>query len=227
VDVSFEWSSSQAAADTTSFSVLPAPGLLDQISGILPWTHFPRTSPTYSLPAGAHTLVWEHKNNTYVLGGEERSRVDHLVLSYPELALALDVPPPGTVSSFGFDRWYLDTVVTDAFDGVDCAKSGPLPDSASASMELSVTGPGTLHWQWKVSALDGDFLSVSIDGGAILQQIPIILGTPADVYAPASLVIPAGEHVVRWTYKKDEVPAMPTDPVVEDAGFVDAVSFTP
>ena len=225
VDVSFDWSSSHAEADTTTFSVLDGaavvvPGSTAVISGITPWTHH-----TVSLGAGTFTLRWEYTNNTLTLGGDEISRIDHLVLNYADLPLALDIAPPGTVSSFGTSRWIRE--VTDTSDGVDAAKSATgLPDNGVSSMEISVTGPGTLSWKWKVSSIIGDVLSVSMDGGPNLLEMTGSVA-PESVWNPASIAIPEGDHVVRWTYKKDGVPPQPGDPVVLDAGFVDAVVFTP
>ncbi len=225
VDVAFDWSSSHAEADTTTFSVLDGaavvvPGTTAVISGITPWTHH-----TVSLGAGTYTLRWEYTNNTLTLGGDEISRIDHLVLNYADLPVALDITPPGTVSSFGTSPWIRET--TDTSDGVDAAKSATgLPDNGVSSMEISVTGPGTLSWKWKVSSIIGDVLSVSMDGGPNLLEMTGSVA-PESVWNPASIAIPAGDHVVRWTYKKDDVPPQPGDPVVLDAGFVDAVVFTP
>ena len=68
-------------------------------------------------------------------------------------------------------------------------------------MSTTMTGPGTLTFQWKVSSeLDFDLLSFYLDG-VELAAAPAISGEVD--WTLMSVAIPAGAHTVTWTYAKD------------------------
>jgi hypothetical protein len=112
--------------------------------------------------------------------------------------------------------WAADTTTFTA--GTNSAKSFAIGDNARTYFQTKVTGPGTLTFDWKTnSEADYDFLTFSIDG---TDQVGAISGT-STAFANKSYTIPAGAHIIRWTYAKDANTA-PTG----DAAWVDNVQWT-
>lgn len=100
--------------------------------------------------------------------------------------------------------------------GPTAVQSGAIGHSQSSWLAASITGPGVLAFDWKVSSeANYDFLTVSLDGvkqGAVSGEAGWIR---------SALQIPAGTHTVRWQYTKDQA-------VISghDAAWVDHVAFT-
>ena len=116
------------------------------------------------------------------------------VLGLCSLAEALDT----TNLLFGVSSvpWLCQDEVS--FDGEDAASSGEVPDGGEAYMELTVDGPGTLSFIWKVSSEpDNDRLRLYMDGS---EQYRI--SGEVD-WEWRSFVVPAGTHVMRWRYNKN------------------------
>ncbi|MBI5383838.1 MAG: hypothetical protein HZA90_04035 [Verrucomicrobia bacterium] len=106
-------------------------------------------------------------------------------------------------------------------DGQDAARSGLIGDSEQTRLEATVTGPGLLSFWWKVSSSGYpqqplDVLRFQINGFA-QAQISGEVGWEQKTFA-----ISEGEHLLEWTYAKDE-----QDAYGQDAGWVDQVVFTP
>lgn len=102
-------------------------------------------------------------------------------------------------------------------DGIDSARSGAIGDSSESWLQTSVTGPGALDFWWRAdSEEDFDLLEIRLDA------TPVASISGATGWLFRSVPIPAGSHVVRWTYSKDSSFAEGLD-----AGFVDQVSFMP
>ena len=101
--------------------------------------------------------------------------------------------------------------------GPSAVQSGAIGHSQSSWLAASITGPGLLAFDWKVSSeANYDFLTVSLDGvkqGAVSGE---------EGWIRSALQIPAGSHTVRWQYTKDQA-------VISghDAAWVDHVVFTP
>lgn len=137
----------------------------------------------------------------------------------------ISTPPPASFLAQALDAvqfdwsssgagWILTT--SDSSDGVDAAVSRPVADDGEAVLQTTVTGPGTLSFQWQVaSEKDADLLSVSVPSASLHQQIS---GNTS--WAPVSLSIPAGEHLVVWRYAKNSSVA-----TGRDCGWVDQVRF--
>ena len=88
----------------------------------------------------------------------------------------------------------------------------------SAPLTATVTGPGILTGEWKVSSLPNvDTLSVLVDG--VLKEV--ISGTDGD-WAELALAISEGEHVVTFEYGKG---SLGSDG--DDSGFVRNLDFIP
>jgi subtilisin family serine protease len=215
VRVEFDWMSNNHEDDFVNFYTAVAPAaFVRQISGVTPWQR-----EVIDLPAGSHVLRWEYDNATAQLAGSDQARVDNLQFIYASLATATGWT--GNVSSYGANNWIADN--SSSVTPPSSAMSPVLGNLESSSMDIKVTGPGTLSWSWQVSSQeDQDILSVSLDGAAAASSISGTVGWTA-----ASLVIPAGEHVVRWTYAKDGPVDGEPDTAGADAGWVDNILFTP
>ena len=118
------------------------------------------------------------------------------------------------------DSWRVEEVsATGAGGGGLCLQSHieSMPWS-SAPLTATVTGPGILTGEWKVSSLPNvDTLSISVDG------VPgeKISGTDGD-WSELALPISEGEHVVTFEYAKS---SLGSDG--DDAGFVRNLNFIP
>ena len=98
----------------------------------------------------------------------------------------------------------------------DAARSGTISHNQGSALQTTVTGPGTLSFQWKVSSEpDYDYLSFYLDG--VLQfQI-----SGAVSWQSQSVTVGSGTHQLRWEYRKDGSVS-----VGEDTGWVDAVTWS-
>jgi hypothetical protein len=102
-------------------------------------------------------------------------------------------------------------------DGLDSAVTRAVPDDGEAVLQTTVTGPGTLYFDWKVDSEESvDVLSVEVVGGDSAEISGIVDWTAV------SLDIPPGEQTVVWRYAKDG-----SDASGEDKGWVDRVHFIP
>jgi hypothetical protein len=103
----------------------------------------------------------------------------------------------------GDDVW----APTIAPDGSVAAWSGSIGDLQVSWIETTVTGPGTITFQWKVSSEpNGDFLTFSIDGA----DRPGRISGEVD-WQPLAFSIPSGTHRLRWTYGKNGASAAGLD----------------
>ncbi len=103
----------------------------------------------------------------------------------------------------------------DASDGV-CLRSGEVAASETSSIEAAIVGPGTLSFDWRVSANRGDYCRLYIDG--VLQKSI----TRSPLWATVTIGVPSGEHIVRWSYERGSASA-----AGEDAAFLDNVDWQP
>lgn len=102
-------------------------------------------------------------------------------------------------------------------DGLDSAVTRPVPDGGEAVLQTTVTGPGTLSFDWKVDSEEfADVLFVEVIGGDSEEISGIVDWTTV------SLDIPAGEQTVVWRYTKDG-----SNSDGDDKGWVDRVHFIP
>ncbi|MCB1236920.1 MAG: putative Ig domain-containing protein [Verrucomicrobiae bacterium] len=118
----------------------------------------------------------------------------------------------------GTPPWFRQTITT--HDGVDAAESGNIGDGETTYMELTTTGPDTLHFWWRVSSESSfDFLRLS-DNGSSVNAISGESGWQEVTYS-----VPSGTHTLRWSYEKDGSVSSGSD-----AGWVDEIlldSFDP
>jgi trimeric autotransporter adhesin len=133
------------------------------------------------------------------------------------LSLAGALDTSGLTYTLGGDaNWFPQTITT--VDGADAAQSGAIGHREQTWFEITVTGPGSLSFRWKVSSESGyDFLEFYMDG--VLQ--PGRISGEVD-WASQSYNITAGSHTLRWRYAKDEIEASGSD-----AGWVDQLVWAP
>ena len=114
----------------------------------------------------------------------------------PAATLSQAVSAPGLAWSTGGDEVWTPTI---AQDGSSAAWSGKIGDLNVSWVETTVSGPGTLSFQWMVSSeLNGDLLTFSIDG---VDQPGRISGEAG--WQTLTYQIPAGPHRLTWTYAKN------------------------
>ena len=100
-------------------------------------------------------------------------------------------------------------------DGIESARSGIIGDYEETTMSVTLTGPGTVNFSWKVSSeTEYDFLSFSIDD--ISKQR---ISGEID-WTDLSFFIPDGDHTLVWKYEKDDGFSEG-----DDAGWVDNFIF--
>ena len=114
----------------------------------------------------------------------------------------------------GDQDWFPQSAET--YDGIDAAQSGTIADDEISDMEITLVGPGTLEFQWKVDSEEfGDYLSVEVLGGGDYDDISGDLD-----WISSSVTIPPGTQTVRFRYEKDSSLSEGAD-----AGWVDRVCF--
>ncbi len=139
------------------------------------------------------------------------------VLPIVPLAQALDTDngpaqPAWTTSS---PAWVGQT--STAHDGVDSARSPAIGDSTTASMQATITGPGTISFWWKVSSEAAKDYLIFYIGNTEQTRI-----SGEANWAQLSYTLPAGNSTVKWTYSKNGSVA-----AGQDRGWVDQFVFTP
>ncbi len=141
------------------------------------------------------------------------------VLTLAEAAGASDL----TFTTGGAADWVPIGDLT-AADGVS-ARSGAVGDEEESWMELSVSGSGTLTFNWKVSCEDDpvsatwDHLTVFVDG----NEREYLCFDGETGWENASIVLDSeGKHTVRWVYVKDE-----SDSEGEDCAWISGVEWKP
>ena len=112
--------------------------------------------------------------------------------------------------------WYEQSSVVSPSSNTGLAwRSGAIDNSQLTFLNVSVNGPGTLQFLWKVSSESGyDKLVVSLDG----VQDQEISGEVD--WTMVSITIPAGSHEVMWAYGKDISASQGSD-----CGWVDNIEM--
>jgi predicted secreted protein len=101
--------------------------------------------------------------------------------------------------------WITDTRFRIA--GINAARSGAIQDGNTTSMEVFFSGEGVVSFDWRVHCpgsedINGDGLSVYLDD----NYITTISGATNWIHREIN-VVGAGEHSIRFTYRKDLSPA--------------------
>ncbi|MCX6874980.1 MAG: M6 family metalloprotease domain-containing protein [Verrucomicrobia bacterium] len=192
----------------TSYSV--ASGALPDGLTLNPTTGAVTGSP---LTAGIFNVTLQGTN----AGGSGAKAVTFTIFAALPIPISVETPPLYWPTG-GDSVWYGQSTTT--HDGVDAAQSGDIADSQSVWAQISVAGPGTLTFWWKVSSeADYDYLQFFMDG-AEQGTAPQISG--AVDWQPITVAVPAGNHALRWTYSKDGSLSAGAD-----AAWLDQVVFAP
>jgi hypothetical protein len=119
-----------------------------------------------------------------------------------------------TWSTSGDGDWIGQTVTS--YDGEDAARSGTITHDQESVLQTTVTGPGTLTFQWKVSSeANYDYLMFYVDGAQRASR------SGSMDWETQSYDIPSGTHNVQWRYTKDG-----SVNSSQDTGWVDRVEWS-
>lgn len=95
--------------------------------------------------------------------------------------------------------------------------SGGISDDQESVLEMTVSGPGRITFDWKViSELNYDELIVSVDGTVVSSISGTTSWDDVDYWISGS-----GNHVVRWIYRKDSSLSRG-----DDCGFLKNISWS-
>jgi len=126
---------------------------------------------------------------------------------------AVDAPEL-TWTTGGDNNWFGQTQV--AWDGVGAAQSGGIANDQETWMEITVEGPGTISFYWRVSSESGyDFLQFYI-GSSVQASISGNVG-----WEQKSFSVARGSQTLRWSYSKDSIVSAGSD-----CGWVDNVVYS-
>ena len=152
---------------------------------------------------------------TNVAGGATSSNATLTILPVIAFPAALDTT--GLTWTTGGDAtWYGQPLIT--HDGVDAAQSNDIDDLQTAWLQTTINGPGTLSFWWKVSS-EENFDKLAVYLGANPDPEAAVSGEVD--WTLQSINLPAGNHVVRWQYSKDDSASQG-----DDAAWLDQVSFS-
>jgi hypothetical protein len=110
-------------------------------------------------------------------------------------------------------KWFGQT--TTYYYGGDAAQSADISDNGESYMYITVTGPGTIQFYWKVSSeANYDYLQFYNDS-TILEQISGTVDWTSKQFS-----IGSGSHTLKWRYMKDGSVSSGSD-----CGWVDYVRW--
>ena len=152
---------------------------------------------------------------TNASGSTNTPAVFYILAADPALAEAVEQPPSTKLVPFGDGVWSSQSNVT--HDGIDAAQSGTITHNELCGMEMTVTGPATLSFRWKVSSeADYDHLILVVDG------VVRAFTSGEQDWAPVTVSVGSGMHNVDFDYLKDNIISNGAD-----AGWVDQLTITP
>ena len=220
--VTYDWDASTEASGSTSGTVFDA--LLLYFNGILLDAQFgkaDRRQGRFFLTDEDFTTTFVYRKDASISENEDLGRlfgfeVEPLTGLY-NATVESDFIEWGFLAS-GLKAW--DRTAAISSQGGDALEIRNLEDSEFSVIAATVSGPGTLSFDWRVSSeLGFDFLSFH------LNEIPQerISGTAADgedVFRELSVELPPGEHLALWIYEKDGSVSSG-----EDAAWLDNVTL--
>ncbi|MFC0019811.1 S8 family serine peptidase [Roseibacillus persicicus] len=201
----------QVNVDTEYHDASPAsngPRALEPISGGTGWQQV-----YYEVPDGLYVFRW-----SYTAGANDVPGSAWL----DQISVTPDATHPARGldhwsqrwESYGDAGWYAES--DNSNGGIDSTSHGKISDNESTTLTTTVVGPKKLFFNWKVSSeANWDFLRFTMDGE---ELVPGISGTTD--WSTVKIDIPAGNHVLRWTYEKDI-----SNSLGEDRGWVDSVAI--
>ena len=199
---------------TERFDLLKSFSALERISGSnLSGTY----KVTFTLPQNSPAGTWTFRTSLQDQVGNS--------ISSPAGSLSVNVGPAAAkFIAQAVDAVYLQfstagsgwvMTSSDSNDGIDAAKSLPVPDDGEATFQTTLTGPGSLTYYARVdSEEDADYLSV-FRGATKVHEISGFVDW--NLY---TVDIPSGNHTVKWSYSKNSNGANG-----DDRGWVDEVRY--
>ena len=180
--------------------------LQDDITGEVDWQ-----KQLVPIPPGTNVLRWRYVKDASHSAGGDAAWLDNFALApSPSLNDALDTSLPIAIG--GQIGWFGQTATT--YDGVDAAQSGPIKNNQNSLLDVTVVGPVTLTFWWKVSSEEGyDFLEF-YRGTNLVDAISGEVDWTLKAYQ-----VPAGTQRMRWRYVKDASFAGG-----DDTGWVDQIT---
>jgi hypothetical protein len=176
----------------------------------------------FYVPPGQHTVRWNYTKNESVSYGYDGMWLDQIEVQDVQQLIGNTIDNPDLDWSMpSAQAWPLQNRRT--IDGVDAFISPIFLDHGRSSViETPVTGPGTVSFWWTVSSqAGGDFFRFEIDE-TIQNQISGHSAGNNLPWAQQTYNVPAGQHMLRWRYIKNEA-------VVDglDACWLDSITYTP
>lgn len=105
--------------------------------------------------------------------------------------------PDLELSQTGDAAWQV--TLDSSYRGGSAARSGDISDDQTSELSTEIMGPGSVSFWWRVSSeKDYDFLELRLDG-----ELQTAISGNTDWQQVDGLTIPAGQHTVSWTYRKD------------------------
>lgn len=187
------------AGDTPSYSAFAEITQLGQTTNTFSVNFAsPRVAGNYALTLLQGTLVVRERTLAEALDTEEAAE------------------PPILWTTGGDAPWSAQTEET--ADGTDAAQSGTIADGEESWLEATLSGSGTLSFQWRVSSEDRfDNLILEVDG-----VIKTRLSGESEWEKKRVVLSGSGEHHVRWRYVKGRSGAGGLD-----AAWLDDVHWAP
>jgi hypothetical protein len=180
--------------------------LEDNITGEVDWQ-----KQLVPIPPGTNVLRWRYVKDASHSAGGDAGWLDSFALApSPSLNEALDTSLP--IATGGQIGWFGQTATTS--DGIDAAQSGPIKNNQNSLLDVTVVGPVTLTFWWKVSSEEGyDFLEF-YRGTNLVDAI-----TGEVDWTQKTYQVPSGTQRIRWRYVKDASYAGG-----DDMGWVDQIA---
>ncbi len=166
-------------------------------------------------PTGGARLYFGSISASNESGTTTESAVFQVLGADPALSEAVDLPVSDKIVPFGYGNWFSQSLTTS--DQVDAAQSGVIGNDEYCGMEMTVTGPTTISFKWKVSSeANYDYLIFVVDG-VIRNYI-----SGEQDWATVTYAVGPGAHNIDFDYFKDanEVAGL-------DAGWIDEIVLTP
>lgn len=166
-------------------------------------------------PTGGSGLYFGSISATNASGTTTEFAIFQVLGADPALSTAVDLPTSDKIVPFGYGNWFSQSLTT--HDTVDAAQSGAIGNNEYCGMEMTVNGPTTISFKWKVSSeADYDYLIFVVDG-VIRDYI-----SGEQDWATVTYSVGPGAHNIDFDYFKDAIAT-----AGQDAGWIDEIVLTP
>ena len=104
----------------------------------------------------------------------------------------------------------------EASDALHCARSGAVNADEESVVSVSVSGPGTLSFDWRSNCGEADYFTLQIDGRMKRRLSGVVAWTNV-----TETLAGAGPHMIRWVYRRNSPGS-----AKENAVWLDNVRWT-